>query len=241
MVVKIRYSDLPSGLHVSVERRGRSTIIYLLPGLTADQRHAALTRVRSSGRVGQGPRLPAISMALAVAEDRLRMTVRNGAAAMRGHPVLLLPPLILLVSAAIVFVLMSFVTLTVRPPAAAGPDPSEVFHGRGLAHRHGSASRPAGTTGALRPAPGSPTPGQPSPSATPSGRPSPSAPDPTSSAPSAPPPSSSPTPTISSSGPDPSPSASASPSPSSSPSPTPDPSSSGVCLKLGPLGLCVDL
>jgi hypothetical protein len=237
MVVKIRYSDLPSGLHVSVERRGRSTIIYLLPGLTADQRHAALSRVRSSGRVGQGPRFPAISMALAVAEDRLRMTVRNGAAAMRGHPILLLPPLILLVSAAIVFVLMSFVTLTVRPPAAAGPDPSEVFHGAGLAHRHGHASRPAGTTGALGPAPGSPTPGQPSPSATPSGSSSPS--DPTSSAPPDPPPSSSPTPTISSSGPDPSPTASASPSPS--PSPTPDPSSSGVCLKLGPLGLCVDL
>ncbi len=239
MVVKIRYSDLPSGLHVSVERRGRSTIIYLLPGLTADQRHAALSRVRSSGRVGQGPRLPAISMALAVAEDRLRMTVRNGAAAMRGHPILLLPPLILLVSAAIVFVLMSFVTLTVRPPAAAGPDPSEVFHGAGLGHRHGPASRPAGTTGALGPAPGSPTPGQPSPSATPPGSSSPSEPGPTSSAPPDPPPSSSPTPTISSSGPDPTPTASASPSPS--PSPTPDPSSSGVCLKLGPLGLCVDL
>jgi hypothetical protein len=240
MVVKIRYSDLPSGLHVSVERRGRSTIIYLLPGLTADQRHAALIRVRSSGRVGQGPRLPAISMALAVAEDRLRTTVRNGAAAMRGHPVLLLPPLILLVSAAIVFVLMSFVTLTVHPPAA-GPDPSRVIQGHSVGHRHGPASDPSASQRVPGIPPASATPGQPAPSPTPSGRRSSSPPDPepTSSAPTGPTPSGAPTPTISSSDPDPGPSSS--PSPSPSPSPTPDPSSSGVCLKLGPLGLCVDL
>jgi hypothetical protein len=112
-MVKIRYSELPAGLHVRAESRGRDTVIYLLPGLTPAQRRAALIRVRSSSRVGQGPRLPAASMALAIGTDRLRTTVTNGAAAMRGHPVLLLPPLVLLVSSAIVFVLMSFVTLTV--------------------------------------------------------------------------------------------------------------------------------
>jgi hypothetical protein len=58
-------------------------------------------------------------MAVAVSADRLRTTAGNGLAAMRGHPLLLLPPLILLVSAAIVFVLMSFVTVT---DALASPD-----------------------------------------------------------------------------------------------------------------------
>src|ERR1700723_3335145 len=114
IMVKIRYSELPAGLHVRAEARGRDTVIYLLPGLTPAQRRAALIRVRSSSRMGHGPRLPAASMAMAVGADRLRPTVPNGAAARRGPPVLLLPPLILLVSGAIVFVLMSFVTLTVH-------------------------------------------------------------------------------------------------------------------------------
>jgi hypothetical protein len=32
-LIKIRYADLPAGLHVRAECSGRSTIIYLLPGL----------------------------------------------------------------------------------------------------------------------------------------------------------------------------------------------------------------
>jgi hypothetical protein len=230
-MVKIRYSELPAGLHVRAESRGRDTVIYLLPGLTPAQRRAALIRVRSGSRMGHGPRLPAASMALAIASDRLRTTVTNGAAAMRGHPVLLLlPPLILLVSGAIVFVLMSFVTLTVPQhdraqswaPSVVVPSGSQSAHGRSsrqpggqlVVAPSGSGSGPAGH-GGRRPQPtANPTP-------TPSG-------------------SASPIPVVSS----PAPSASATsgtPSPTPDPSPSPSESQSGTCVKLGPLGLCLTL
>jgi hypothetical protein len=39
-VIKIRYADLPGGLHIRAVARGKDTIIYLLPGLTAYQRQA---------------------------------------------------------------------------------------------------------------------------------------------------------------------------------------------------------
>jgi hypothetical protein len=37
-VIKIRYADLPGGLHVRAETRGKDTIVCLLPGLTLEQR-----------------------------------------------------------------------------------------------------------------------------------------------------------------------------------------------------------
>jgi hypothetical protein len=228
-MVKIRYSELPAGLHVRAEARGRDTVIYLLPGLTPAQRRAALIRVRSSSRMGHGPRLPAASMALAVGADRLRTTVTNGAAAMRGHPVLLLPPLILLVSGAIVFVLMSFVTLTVHEhDRAQNPAPSLTIPGTSPS-KHGRSSR-AHDQSAIGPSSPAPGPGgrggpRPAPTATaspgPSGTPSPI---PTLSAPA---PSASPTSPIS--------------SPSPDPTPSPSASDAGTCLKLGPLGLCLTL
>ncbi len=56
-MIKIRYTDLPAGLHIGGGPR-KDTVIYLLPGLTAAQRQAALRRARSSARMGHGPRLP---------------------------------------------------------------------------------------------------------------------------------------------------------------------------------------
>jgi hypothetical protein len=125
-MVKIRYSELPAGLHVVAKACRRGTVVYLLPGLTPAQRRAALVRVRSSARMGQGPPMPTLSMALAVTADRARTTTRNGAAALRRHPMVLLPPLIAVLASAIVFVLMSFVTLTIAPPdnAAAAAVPT---------------------------------------------------------------------------------------------------------------------
>jgi hypothetical protein len=125
-MVKIRYSELPAGLHVVAKACRRGTVVYLLPGLTPAQRRAALVRVRSSARMGHGPPMPTLSMTLAVAADRARTTTRNGAAALRGHPMVLLPPLIAVLASAIVFVLMSFVTLTIAPPdnAAAAAVPT---------------------------------------------------------------------------------------------------------------------
>jgi hypothetical protein len=123
-MVKIRYSELPVGLHVTTESDGRHTVIYLLPGLTPAERRAALIRVRSSARMGQGPDLPATGMATAVVADRMRMTARTVGAAMRAHPMLLLPPLIALVAGVVALTLMSFVKLTADQSAgSAGPPP----------------------------------------------------------------------------------------------------------------------
>ena len=171
--MKIRYAELPVGLHVSAEPRGRDTIIFLQPGLTASQRHAALARVRSSGRMGYGPRVSPVGMALAVSADKIRTTVRNGVAAMRGHPLLLLPPVFLLVST-IMVVPMSFMTGAVRQHERTIADLTGlvVAGGQSPAHQRGSgggpnagaAVRPSGSgraPGSLTPHPGagqSPTP-----------------------------------------------------------------------------------
>jgi hypothetical protein len=221
-MVKIRYTDLPAGLHVSAEKRGRHTVIYLLPGLTAAQRRAALIRVRSSARMGHGPRLPVISMAVALSFDRLRTIVFNGAGAMRSHPLLLLPPLILLVSGGIVFMLMSFVTLTVRhpdpaaitgPPSQTPPAPAPDSHPT----PDPSSIRVPAISNVTGPPPGSYHKARAKPSLSPGST----------------------TPIISDS-PTPSPSPSTL-SPSPAPLPSPSASQSKSCLKLGPLGLCVSL
>jgi hypothetical protein len=122
-VIKIRYADLPAGLHIRAVARGKDTIIYLLPGLTAAQRQAALRRARSSARMGQGPRLPVPGVLGAVVMDRIRTTVRNGAAAMRGHPAILVPPLVIVMSAAVAYILLVSVDIRMHDPQANGPGP----------------------------------------------------------------------------------------------------------------------
>ena len=57
-IIKIRYRDqsqLSPGLHAAAERHGRVTTVYLLSGLSATQRRAALRRLRISARRGYGP------------------------------------------------------------------------------------------------------------------------------------------------------------------------------------------
>jgi hypothetical protein len=112
-VPKIRYAELPVGLHVRAKPDGRDMIILLQPGLTASQRRAALARVRSIGRMGYGPPVSAAGLAMAVSADKLRTTFRNGVAAMRGHPLLLLPAMFLLVCSAILVVPTPFTPATV--------------------------------------------------------------------------------------------------------------------------------
>jgi len=120
-VIKIRYSDLPAGLHVRTAVQGRRTILYLLPGLTAAQRRAALRRARSNARVGYGPRLPAAEIALALSADRIRTTARNSLAAARIHPALFVPATIGVASVAVTYVLLSTVSIQFRPPAPGAP------------------------------------------------------------------------------------------------------------------------
>jgi hypothetical protein len=235
-MVKIRYSELPAGLHVSAEHDGRDTIIYLQPGLTAEQRRAALVRVRSSARMGHWPGITSFGMAMAVSADKLRTTFRNGAAAMRGHPLLLLPPLILLVSGGIIFVLMSFVTLTVPQHDRAGDQPPGLVIRPGHPHSQqpgtgGRPDRPAADPGAPAPGP-SGTAGRPGPKAsstlTPPPTATPTGPGPTS-----------PFPVLTGT-PSPAPS-SPSATPTPDPSPTPSQSQGTTCVQVGPLGLCLHL
>ncbi len=120
-MIKIVYRDLSPGLHASAQVSGRHTIISLLPGLTLHQRRAALRRIRHSGRMGHGPRVPAMGLALAVGRDRVKATARTGAAVVRLHPAGSTLPVVLLSAAAVVFVLMATVSIHVLP----GPKSSD--------------------------------------------------------------------------------------------------------------------
>jgi len=238
-VIKIRYSDLPGGLHVRADIQGRNTILYLLPGLTAAQRKAAIRRARSAARVGHGPGLPAPGIACALAADRIRTTVANGLAAMRMHPAIFFPPLIIIAVLAVGYLLLVSVSVRVIPGDSSGSRAEIGFGHGGSASRHGGPDGP-GAPPAGGAAPGSPGP---PPGTAPPGRGtgSPASPTP------------SPSGRRLSPGP-PGPSGSPSPAPSGtpplSPAPTPSPSTSaspgsgsagGVCVKVGPFGVCVGL
>ena len=75
------------GLTRQAEAHGRRTVIYLRPGLTAEQRRLSLRRARQSARMGYGPRLPGPGVALAVARHVSAGTLRNLGAAVRRHPI----------------------------------------------------------------------------------------------------------------------------------------------------------
>jgi hypothetical protein len=246
-VIKIRYADLPSGLHIQAVVRGKDTIIYLLPGLTVEQRRAALRRVRSSARLGQGPPLSTSGLARALVADRIMTTVRNVASALRVHPAMSVPLIVILLSAAVAYFLLSSVSIKIHspqagapatllgPPIAAAATPSD----------GGRQRDPDGPGGLVpgRPPPGQPGPpapkqpggGHPSPSPLPSPGPLPTGPVPPGQGlPPGPPPSPDPSPA-------PWPSGSTSPSTPSSPSPSPTRSGGGLCVDVGLLGVCVTL
>ena len=231
-MIKIRYADLPAGLHIRAVARGKDTLIYLLPGLTSAQRQAALRRARSSARMGQGPRLPVAGVLGAVMVDRMRTTVRNGAAAMRGHPAILVPPLVIVLSAAVAYILLVSVDIRIHDPQANGPAGPGTPIAAAVAPPGGSADDPRAQPGSTsrntsgqsrRPThkrSGGSQGGSPSPSPTPSPAKSTSAPSPS-----------------------PSPSAAASPTPTaggvnSTGSGSGLPGAGGVCVDPGPPGVC---
>jgi len=125
-VIKIFYRDLSPGLHASAEAEGRNTVISFLPGLTPDQRRAALRRIRHSGRMGHGPRVPAGKLAIALALDRVKAAVRTGAAVVRLHPAGSTLRVFFFSGAAVIFVLMATVSIHVLPaaPRSDGPGPA---------------------------------------------------------------------------------------------------------------------
>lgn len=103
-MICIRYRDLSGGLHAVAECSGRGTTLFLVPGLTAGQRRAALRRLRHESRRGCGPRLPAAQLGVAVAADQVRSAVGQLAAAVRLHPALIMLPTVLVAVLAWLFV-----------------------------------------------------------------------------------------------------------------------------------------
>jgi hypothetical protein len=123
-VIKIRYStELRPGLNGQAERRGRGVIIYLLPWLTSDQRTATLRRLSQQGRVGIGPRLPAVQLTLALLDDRVRTVFARAGAVVRIHPAGSALPVMMVSAAAAAFLLLSPVSIRIihQPQAAGGP------------------------------------------------------------------------------------------------------------------------
>jgi hypothetical protein len=174
-MIKIRYRDpneLSPGLHAAAERHGRSTTVYLLPGLSAAQRRAALRRLKISARRGYDPRLPAPQLAVALAADRIRTTVGRAGAVFRLHPAGSTVPVMVVSAGAIAFLVLSAVSIRVihtspRAPGqafsgAAGPAAS-VSAGPGpgqsagpIAAGHGD---PPGQAGPVTEQPGQAFPG----------------------------------------------------------------------------------
>ena len=136
-MITIRYADLPEGLHARAEAHGRRTVIYLRPGLTAEQRRLSLRRARQSARMGYGPRLSGPGVALAVARHVTGGTLRNLAAAVRRHPIGFL--LLSAGFAGLVTWYALVVTVSVRlmlnpgqpPPAPRSPLPTRVVPSAG--------------------------------------------------------------------------------------------------------------
>lgn len=241
-MIKIRYRDadeLSPGLHAAAVPQGRNTIVFLLPGLTAAERRAALRRLRLSARMGYCPPLPPAQLALALVADRIRTTVGQLGTLVRSHPAGSTVPVMVISAGAIAFLALSAVSI-------------QVLH---LPHHPGGSSALPGTNGVSArgiPTP-SPSPDPPAPSPigatvapafstspayhTPRPRPSfrtgsasPGAGVVPSIGPPTPPQG---IPTLADPDPNPSPSTTDTPA-MRQPSPTP----TSTCLQVGPLGIC---
>jgi hypothetical protein len=123
-VIKIRYTtELQPGLNGQAERHGRGVVVYLLPWLTSDQRTATLRRLSQQGRVGIGPRLPAVQLTLALLADRVRTLFARSGAVVRIHPAGSALPVMMVSAAVVAFLLLSPVSIRIirQPQAAGGP------------------------------------------------------------------------------------------------------------------------
>jgi hypothetical protein len=123
-VIRIRYrsaNELSPGLHAAAERRGRSTTVYLLAGLSPAERRAALRRLRISARMGRDPRLPAAQLGIALLADRIRTSLGQAGAIVRSHPAGSTVPVMVISAGAIAFLALSAVSIRViHTPRASG-------------------------------------------------------------------------------------------------------------------------
>jgi hypothetical protein len=122
-VIRICYSsELQPGLHGHAERHGCVTFVYLLPGLTPQQRGAALRRMRQQGRMGICPRLPVAQLAAALLADRVRTVFGQAGAIVRVHPAGSTLPVMAVSVAITSFLVLSALSVHIvhLPPQAAG-------------------------------------------------------------------------------------------------------------------------
>jgi hypothetical protein len=270
-MIKIRYCDsneLSPGLHAAAERHGRSTTVYLLPGLSAPQRRAALRRLKISAGRGYDPRLPAPQLALALLADRIRTALGLAGAVFRSHPAGSTVPVMVVSAGAITFLALSAVSIRVIHPSQ-GPGPA-VAGAPGPAASASAGPGPGPSSepiaaGLSPPGQGGPATGQPGSGVRPdhravretgtgnktgnktgtrsgTGNGASQSPDPGASSTAGTPPTG---------GPEPTPTPTSAPATSSSapaparttiapkPAPTPSGGSSGLCVTVGPLGLCL--
>ena len=89
-----------------------------------------LRRLRLSGRMGHGPRLPAVQLAFAPFADRIRATIRQAGTVFRTHPAGTTGPVMLISVGAIAFLVLAGLSIRVlrEPrgpdgPSASGPAP----------------------------------------------------------------------------------------------------------------------
>lgn len=248
-MIRIRYTnELQPGLNGHAERLDRTTVVYLLPGLTPDERAATLRRLRQHGRMGRGPVLPRWQLGLAVLADRVRMAFGQAGAIVRTHPAGSTLPVMAVSAAVAGFLLLSAVSIRIvhSPVVAAGAahaasaasgEPGAQVPGARARGQHGSGrpgTAPAGSRAPAASGTGSgPGPGAPSPApgSASTGPPARSGTTPPPSSPQSP----VPTPAVSSVSPrSASPSAAASPVTSAS-------STTRVCVSIGPFGVCLGL
>ena len=150
-MIKIRYRDqheLSPGLHAAAERHGRATTVYLLSGLSATQRRAALRRLRISARRGYSPRLPAPQLALALLADRIRTAAGRAGAVFRSHPAGSTVPVMVVSAGAIAFLALSAVSIRViNRPSGLGPPSFGATVAAGPAASGRAGPGPAGSRG----------------------------------------------------------------------------------------------
>lgn len=243
LLIKIRYSDLQPGLHASAETEGKHTVLYLVPGLSPTDRQSAIDRLRASAKVGRGPKLPAIPLALALMADRISVNSRNAAAAARLHPTGLAIPAVVLAGAGVLYALLVTVSihmgmpatsaLALEPfpvasaPAHAGPSPSPSHQAAAAGRNHSAGpAQSSRLPGSPMPIPAVPAGPSTAPGSTQPHQPTPSPGQPTVS--------SSPQPSSSQTGP-----WTMTPSPAPSPTKTKGGGGSGHCLNLGLVHVCL--
>jgi hypothetical protein len=257
-MISVRYChshELSPGLNASVKCSRRGTVVYLVPGLTRDERHSALRRLRMASRVGAGPELPAAQLALALLADRIRTAAWRAGAIFRLHPAGSALPVLLLSVGVIVFLALSAVSIQVLPEQAVpgpspvrGPGPAATAGGTGGIQERRPAFNPVnlvragphgphgGSAGSTRPGSSSSHPGRGSQGSGAQGSGSQgtgggNGPMLAGSAN----PASTPGAVTGASSP------AGTPTPTPSPSPSPPAGGGGTCLQVGPLGVCLSL